>query len=247
MKQSEIHRFFRPLAVTSVVAIVLSACTLVARRYGIDPIVGFEVASAISVGAWMSLLAWNLWRGHRLSKAIWPQTVAARVQGIECRVVMGPGRPAFVLGARHPTIYVGESLLNGLEEHELRAILLHEEYHRRTYGPLRAASLEAWISLASPIARVTKALADRLVDLERAADRYALGHGATAAGIASALVKVEAAEVGSRVAFTSAADRRVGGLLELTGGMERTPEHLPYEWLPPAMTVFTLGLCHVLG
>lgn len=247
MKRSEVDRVVRPLALTSVVAIAISACTLVAQRSGIDPMVGFEVASVISVGAWMSLLGRNLWRGHRLSEAMRPHTVAARVHGIECRVATGLGRSAFVLGARHPTIYVGESLLNGLEQDELQAILLHEDYHRRTYGPLRAASLEAWITLARPIARVKKALADRLVDLERAADRYALGHGATAAGIASALIKVEAAEVGPWVAFTSAADRRVGGLLEFTTGLERTPEHLPYEWLPPAMTVLTLALCHLLG
>lgn len=207
----------------------------------------FEVGVAGAIAAWMTLLARSLWRGRRLATALRPKTLAAQIEGIDCRVVFGPERRAFVLGAIHPTIYVGEALLIGLEADELHAILLHEDFHRRTFAPLRAASLEAWIRLARPVARVEEALADRLVDLERAADRYALRHGATIAGIASALIKVDAAEAGSGVAFASAADRRVGGLLAYTAGDEQAEDGLPYEWLPPAAALVILALCHLVG
>lgn len=90
-------------------------------------------------------------------------------------------------------------------------------------------------------------LADRFVDLERAADRYALSHGATPAGIASALLKVDVVEVGSFAAFSNAANRRIGGLLEFAAGRAGESDRLPYEWFPPAMAGLVLALCHVLG
>lgn len=237
----------RPLVVASFVGLVVALCTLLARTLGADPMAGFEIASAISLAAWAGLVARSLWRGRRLAAGISPRTVTTRIQGIECRVVIGTERRAFVLGALHPAIYLGEDLLNGLDVDELRAVLLHEDFHRRTYGPLRAASLEAWISLVRPLARVRDALADRLVDLERAADRHALREGASPAAIASALVRFDAAEAGPWLAFSNAADRRVGGLLAFTAGRGQAPDRLPYEWLPPVVALVTLALCQVVG
>lgn len=219
---------------------------LMTRTMGWDPMVALEVVVAVAIAAWVALLLPSLRQGRRLGAALRSRSVAMQIQGIECRVVLGPERRAFVLGAVRPTIYIGEALLESLHADELRAVLLHEDFHRRTLGPLRAASLEAWRHLARPLGRVEAALTDRLVDLERAADRYAVGHGASPAGVASALLKVDAAG-GSGVAFASAADRRVGGLLEFTSGLANTPDRLPYEWLPPAATLLAVAICHVAG
>lgn len=239
-------RIVRLLSVAAAIGLWVALCILITRATGWEPMAVLDVVVGVAIVAWLALLVRSLRQGRRLTGALRSRSVPTRIQGIECRVVFGPERRAFVLGAVRPTIYIGEALLEGLDTDELRAVLLHEDFHRRTLGPLRAASLEAWRRLALPLGRVEAALTDRLVDLERAADRYAVGHGASPAGVASALVKVDAAG-GSWVAFASAADRRVGGLLEFTSGLANTPDRLPYEWLAPAATVLAVAICHVAG
>ena len=222
-------------------------CSVAARTLGADPMTVIEVFSAAVTVTWATLVGSHLWRGRQLARALAPLSVPARVQGIECRVVADCETQVFVLGAIRPTIYLGERLEARLDVDELRAVLLHEEYHRRTFGPLRAASLESWIWLSRPLSRMSNTMADRLVDLERAADRFALRRGATTAAIASALLKIDGVEAGPLAAFASAADRRIGGLLEFSAGRIETLDQLPYEWLSPVLMAIALVICHITG
>ena len=247
MSAVERRRLARALALGLSGVALITVCTVAARTLRADPMVVVEVLSAAITLTWAALLGRHLWRGRQLARALAPLAISVRVHGIECRVVADPETRAFVLGAIRPTIYLGDDLLIGLDADELRAVLLHEEYHRRTLGPLRAASLEAWLWLARPVSRLSGAVADRLVDLERAADRFAIRQGATTAAIASALVKLDGVDSAPLAAFASAADRRVGGLLEFTAGRTETLDQLPYEWLPPVVAVITLVLCHITG
>lgn len=247
MSAVERRRFARIIALGLIGSALITVCTVAARTLRADPMAVIEVLSALITLTWAALLARHLWRGRQLARALGPLITPARVHGIDCLVVADREMRAFVLGAIRPTIYLGDDLLTGLDADELRAVLLHEEYHRRTLGPLRAASLEAWLWLARPVSRLGGAIADRLVDLERAADRFAIRQGATTAAIASALVKLDGADSAPLAAFASAADRRVGGLLEFTAGRTETLDQLPYEWLPPVVAVITLVLCHITG
>lgn len=247
MNAVERRRLTRAIALGLSGIAVITACTVVARTLRADPMVVVEALSAAITLTWVALVGRHLWRGRELARALAPFAISARVHGIECRVVADPETRAFVLGAIRPTIYLGGDLVTGLDADELRAVLLHEEYHRRTLGPLRAASLEAWLWLAGPVSRLSGAVADRLIDLERAADRFAIRQGATTAAIASALLKLDGDDSVPLAAFASAADRRVGGLLEFTAGRTETLDQLPYEWLPPVVAVITLALCHITG
>lgn len=247
MIRPERPRSTEALTVAAAVGLLVTSCTVVSWIAGDAARLLVDVALSAVIAAWIALLGRSLWEGRRLGETLASRSVATNLNGIRCRVVVGSERRAFVLGAIRPTIYVGETLMRSLDQDELQAVLLHEEFHRRTLGPLRAASIGAWLRLARPLTLVSPLLADRLVDLERAADRHALRHGATAAGMASALVKVEAVEGGVLVAFSSAADRRVGGLLEFTSGLTQTPDRLPYEWLPAAAALSAVTICHLLG
>ncbi len=46
-------------------------------------------------------------------------------------------RTAFTHGFLRPKIYISKGLLNGLERDELKAVFLHELYHKKRFDPLR--------------------------------------------------------------------------------------------------------------
>jgi hypothetical protein len=146
-----------------------------------------------------------------------------------------------------PRIYIGDELLESLDADELRAVMLHEEHHRRTRGPLRAASLEAWIALFGRAAPIHAVLMDRLTDLEEEADADALRRGARAPALASALLKADPS-LAAGASFAAAADQRLRTLLALAGGAaEIDASRLPYEWLPLAAVAVVTVACHLSG
>lgn len=97
---------------------------------------------------------------------------------------------AFCHGLLRPRIYVTTALCSLLSEAELRAVLLHEEYHRRRREPLRLLLLSALVQTL----RFWPALAPRLVEarteMEVAADAHAILHSGSARALARALLKV---------------------------------------------------------
>jgi hypothetical protein len=134
-------------------------------------------------------------------------------------------------------------VLAALTDDELEAVAYHEDHHRRTRAPLRAAALGAWLRLLGRSDSVRDVILDRLADLETLADGDTLQRGSSPGSLARALLKGDASI--QPVAFSYAAERRVESLLERAAGIPVDPTYrLPYEWLPVALLgLATIG-CH---
>ena len=234
----------RLAAVTGTVA---AWCLTVDRLAGGDPMLAVELAGGVLVAAWAGVAARNIRLGHLLAGELAIRSRPAIVQGIRCNVISGGGRQAFVLGAVRPRIWIGDGLLAALDPGELRAVLLHEDHHRRTLAPLRTAALEAWLTLFGWSRHVRSLVTDRLVDLEELADADALEQGVSPATLASALLKGEPSRARAAAGFSRAADRRIVTLLELAAGRPSAgSRELPYEWLPFAIVAAVALGCHLL-
>lgn len=227
---------------------IAAYCAVAGRLSRGDPMVALELAGAVLLAAWTLVVARTVWRSRRLARALEARCHDGSVAGVACRIVRGGGRHAFVLGVVRPRIYLGDGMLAALDPGELRAVLLHEDHHRRTFAPLRAAAVEAWLALVGRWAPLRRRLADRLIDLEEEADAHALRGGVDPATLASALVKADAAPVRAGAAFVSAADRRLESLLAAAAGETRiVAPRLPFEWFPPAAIAMVAVACHLSG
>lgn len=241
-------RRFRPgLIVVALGTLVAAWCVASAPPAGADPVLAIEIAGGAVVSIWTLVGARSLWRSRGLSRALEERCADDSLAGVQCRIVLGGGRQAFVLGAVRPRIYIGDQLLESLDDEELRAVLLHEEHHRRTRGPLRAAALGAWLALLGQVAPIRAALIERLTDLEEEADADALHRGASASALAGALLKADP-RIAPGASFAGQADQRLRTLLALAGGARETePPALPYEWLPVAALAVIVIACHLTG
>jgi hypothetical protein len=188
----------------------------------------------------------NIRLGRLMAAELDMRSRTVTIDGIRCDVIPGGGRRAFVLGAVRPRIFVGEELLATLDADEMKAVLLHENHHRRTLAPLRTAALEAWLSLLGGSRRIRSAVLERLIDLEELADADAMRRGAAPATIASALLKSDPGSAAAGAGFSREADRRVVTLLELAAGRQASgSRRLPYEWLPIAVLGAVAVSCHL--
>lgn len=204
---------------------------------------GIEIAGAGLAVLWAGLVIRDLTRSRRLASALSADALEARMFDVPCRITPALGVDAIVVGALRPRIFVGQPMLATLTDDELRAVLYHEDHHRRTRAPIRAAALEAWLRLLGRYGRVRDVLHGRLADLEALADADAIRRGSTPRALARALLKGEATF--EPVSFAYAADRRIGQLIDRAAGRHVEPtRRLSYEWLPVLLlTVATLG-CH---
>ncbi len=237
-----------PLRASLIVAVALVVCAAGPRVTHADPMLAVDLAFITTVIAWAVLVARDAWRGWRLGRLLTARSVGADVAGVRCRVVAGGAMQAFALGVLRPTIYVGERLVSELPPRELRAVVLHEEYHRRTYAPLRAAALHSWLELAALSRPARVRLADRLADLEREADAFAMEHGTSPATLAAVLVRTDAFATGLGASFGAAADRRLEALLEAAAGGSSSSIPLPpLEWLVAAAGLALPAACYLMG
>ena len=106
--------------------------------------------SGVVVLAVLGLAGVVLARGVRT----WTRALAAqrRLRGERCVVridgagpvafcvIAGAVPQAFCAGLLRPRIYVSQAALDALDERELRAVLAHEEHHRRRRDPLRLSA-----------------------------------------------------------------------------------------------------------
>jgi hypothetical protein len=221
----------------------LGWCVALGALVGGDPMLGIEVAGASVAMLWAGLLFRDLLRSRRLAAALSTDALEARLFDIPCRITPALGADAVVIGTLRPRIFVGQPLLATLAADELRAVVYHEDHHRRTWAPIRAAALEAWLRLLGRSRRVRDLIHDRLADLEALADADAIRRGSTPRALARALLKGDASF--EPASFAYAADRRIGQLIDRAAGVHVEPTgRLPYEWLPVMLlTVATLG-CH---
>lgn len=222
----------------------LAACLALGTLLGSDPMLGLEIAAVGLATLWTVLVIRELIRGRRLAAALSAGAAEVSLFGIPCWVTPALDLDAIVVGAMRPRIFVGEALLTTLSEDELRAVVYHEDHHRRTRAPIRAAALEAWLRLLGRSEWVRGLLLDRLADLEALADADAIRRGSNPRSLARALLKGDASL--RAVAFASAADRRVERLLKQAAGtVAEPPVRLPYEWLPVVLLAVAAIGCRV--
>lgn len=234
------------IRLAAVIGAVAVWCLTADRTAGGDPMLALELAGGVLVGAWATVALRSIRLGHLLAGELTVRSRPAIVQGIRCNVISGGGHQAFVLGAVRPRIWIGDGLLAALDPGELRAVLLHEDHHRRTFAPLRTAALEAWLTLFGWSPHVHSLVTERLVDLEELADVDALEQGVSPATLASALLKGEPSRARAAAGLSRAADRRIVTLLELAAGRPGTGSRkLPYEWLPFAVVAAVALGCHL--
>lgn len=104
-------------------------------------------ASAVAVLVLLALAGTVLARGLCSGQRAWLATRrlrrglcvvrTARLDGVGFCVIAGDSQQAFCCGLLAPRIYVSEGAVGVLDERELRAVLAHEEHHRRRRDPLR--------------------------------------------------------------------------------------------------------------
>lgn len=107
-----------------------------------------EVALAAATAAWLALILRGARpavagqrRLERLARRSWLASHDVHI------VPNDPRRSAFVIGPLRPQIFVSDSLVEVLDGDEMRAVILHEEHHRRQRDPLRGLALASWEQL----------------------------------------------------------------------------------------------------
>ena len=233
----------RPLALSAVAAVAW--CLVLGSIAGGDPMLVVEAVAGSAMLLWTLHVSRELAEGWRLERTLAADATVAVIGGVACRLTPALGTDAVVIGPIRPRIYVGIDLVRTLSGDEIEAVLYHEDHHRQTLAPLRAAALTGWLRLFGRAAPVRRVVLDRLADLETMADAEAIRRGSTAGSLARALLK-GGEPVGVCAAFSYAADRRVEHLLNHVEGEEPAgSRRLPYEWLPVAMLAVTAIGCHL--
>ncbi len=204
--------------------------------------IALEVGGVALAFIWVIFVLRELIPSYRLSVALAADAQDADLFGVGIRVTRSLGVDAVVVGALRPRIYVGSGLLEMLSDEEKRAVVLHEEHHRRTRAPLRAAALGAWLRLLGRSPAIRARVLDRLADLETLADADAIRRGSSPRSLARALLKGDVSL--QPASFAYAAERRVGRLLERVEGKTEEPTvRPPYEWLPVIVLGIALVAC----
>lgn len=232
-------------AILVVAAGSLGWCLLLDDLLGHDHVLAVELSVLSIAGLWVGVTIGELTTWQRMAVALAADAEDVDLFGVRCWLTSGIGADAVVLGPIRPRIFVGKALARALTADELQAVIYHEDHHRRTFAPIRAAALAAWLRLFGRWTRIRMVVLDRLSHLEVLADADAIRRGSSPASLARALLKGDATP--QPISFSYAANVRVERLLEQAAGVRSDPsERLPYEWLPAALlAVFTLG-CHAI-
>lgn len=221
----------------------LGWCLAFGAIVGGDPMLALELGGTAIAALWAALIARDLVRMHHLSAALGADAREAVLFGMAIRVTPSLGTDAVVIGSLRPRIYVGSELFEVLSDDEMRAVLHHEDHHRRTHAPLRAAALGAWLRLLGHSEKIRGVLLDRLADLETLADADAIRRGSSPGSLARALLKGDPSL--QPASFAYAAERRVDELLDRAAGHRvQAAARLPYEWLPVILIAVAAVGCH---
>ncbi len=232
-----------PLAVAPMVTVAL--CAAAARAIGGDPMLGAELGVAAIVGGWLMLLAKGTGPAIAGQRQLERVARPIHLHGRHVHVLDARRAPeAFVAGPIRPAIFVSNALLHVLDAEELQAVLLHEEYHRRTRAPLRGLALLCWSRLLGWLPAIKHWIERRVGQLEIEADRYALAAGASSASIASALLKCDRSTSALGIGFSTVAELRLRRLLDV-GLPDDGSAAAPIEWLAPVALAVGLAVCHL--
>ena len=235
-------------ALAAIVLISLASCLL------LDALLdGHYLLTEFAIGftgiAWTSLAGREITRGRAREAELARRSSPRTSRHIAWYETPDLHCDALVAGLLRPLIYVGRVFVQRLSDAELEAVLSHEDYHRRTRAPLRAAGLAAWLVLFGRVGIVRRILVERLAGLEIAADRHAIRLGSSAPTVARALLKSDRNGLNG-VAFSYAADLRVQHLIGFASSPP-APEfqvvlRLPHEWTPIPTLILAAAGCQYL-
>lgn len=224
------------------VAAAAATCFAASAATQGDPLFLVETAGAVVVVIWLGIAAVLIVRSAALARELTGAAVRRSLAGVECRVIPDRRPHAFVAGVWRPSVFVSTGALDVLTAEELRAVVLHEAHHARTFAPVRAAFVTAWQGAARHVPWLGALLATRLAAIEIDADRYALAHGVGRRHLAWALLKLETSAGGT--GFGGGSDRRLRMLLDRVAS---PPEAAPVEWLPLLVVVGLAVGCRLAG
>jgi hypothetical protein len=223
----------------------LAWCLVLGGLLGDHHVIAVELSALSLGGLWAGLTIRELATWQRMAVALGADAEDVVLFGVPCRLTSGIGTDALVLGPIRPRIFVGRSLVHALSEDELRAVVYHEDHHRRTWAPARAAALAAWLHLLGRSSRIRTVVLHRLSHLEVLADVDAIRRGTTPGSLARALLKGDPGP--QPISFSFAADERVERLLDRAAGTAvDAPDRLPFEWLPAALLAIGTLACHAI-
>lgn len=151
------------------------------------PFVARSVVAALLLFG-VSRLLRRLWHTHRFvinlqqaaTSALPARLVplCARLDLLDQVVVLETPVPlAFCFGLLKPRIYLSTSLIEALVDRELKAVLLHEDHHRRHYDPLRTLLVEILATMLFFLPVLAEWRDQFLTSVELSADRYAIHAG----------------------------------------------------------------------
>jgi hypothetical protein len=222
----------------------LAWCLLLDEILGHQHVLAVQ-GSAVSLAVlWAGLTVRELAIWRRVGIALADDAEGVELFGVRCWLTSGIGQDAVVIGPIRPRIFVGKALARALTADELQAVIYHEDHHRRTFAPIRAAALAAWLRLFGRSTRVRTVVLERLSHLEVLADADAIRRGSTPGSLARALLKGGVAL--QPISFSYAADERVERLLDNAAGLPAASERLPFEWLPTALLAIATMGCHAI-
>lgn len=220
-------RALRILAATAI-----SACAAVGAALLVPAGVAVTVA-APAVAIAVTQATRQAYRHQRIAGALQRHSTLAVIAGTEIRLAPLVNT-AVVSGLWRPRIYCSHDLPERLTDEELRAVTLHERAHQRSRDPVRLWLLACVAPVAGLHRRGREWLERAAAGREIAADRYALEHGATRSGLASALLKVEPLTTVGVPGFSSAAQLRVRALLDPASSGAGRPGRWPWVVLGAA-------------
>ena len=234
--------------VAIVPAALTAGCAMIASITGSDPMLAVELVALTLFAVWLVHVGRGARRAVTEAARLSAESQGVDIAGAKVRLLDTTTPAAFVSGLLRPQIYLNPALIKILDHHELRAVLLHEQHHRRTLAPLRGLALESWQLALGWLPPARHALAARLAALEIEADAAAVARGVAPATLASALVKCGGSLPRSASAFSATSEIRIGELVAWGRG-ERVDRHLsiPVEWAAPASALMALWVCHLVG
>lgn len=228
--------------------VLVIAWTAICTGPGHNQVVHLVHPLSVGIGVvWSAALVFEIIASQRARDALHRISSGAAVGGVSCRVLPGQAG-AFTLGAVRPGIYVGIATLRRLGPDEARAVMLHEEHHRRSLAPLRSAAIHAWLRMFGWVPFADASGGKRLAQMEIQADQWALGRGVEASAIASAMLKCPPPAPPHRAAsLFGGAGARARWLTGAGAGHPARFSAIPMEAAPLAFVLLPMIACWLLG
>jgi Zn-dependent protease with chaperone function len=212
---SELRRAELSLAALGLTAVLLAVVVAVdvVHFHGValDPHVALGVVDAVVIARALSSLTRQV-RAQRAFTRRLPVIGSALIDGYPVRIVAGR-QGAFCAGLLGPAVYIAEGTLREMRVEELRAILAHEEHHRRRRDPLRQLSARVVSDALAPLPPFASLAAREETIAELSADAASVAALGDPKPLAAALVRFDEGDAG---VAPERVDRLVGNARAIT-------------------------------